>query len=147
MRLFWQHITPIYEAAMSQSVPPIEVPSPVKSVIEPDPVLGAYIAHHPSNRLLLLIVGGIAYAIPVLLLQILFAQADKSTAAVVLISAYSIIALVIGWFILHHWNREVILYEHGFTYREGSSLRAFPYVTIVSFQQRAVRFELSKRWP
>jgi hypothetical protein len=132
---------------MSQSVPPIEAPPPVKSVIEPDPVLGAYIAHHPSNRLLLLILGGIAYAVPVLLLQILFSQVDKTTAAVVLISAYSIIALIIAWLILHHWNREVILYERGFTYREGSSLRAFPYSTIVSFQQRAVKFAVLQRWP
>jgi len=132
---------------MSQSVPPIKTLPPIKTVIEPDPILGAYIAHHPSNRLLLLIVGGLAYAIAVLLLQILFSQADRTTAAVVLISAYSLIALIIGWFILHHWNREVILYERGFTYREGSSLRAFPYATIVSFQQKAVRFALSKRWP
>jgi hypothetical protein len=131
---------------MSESVPPIEAPPPIKSVIEPDPVLGAYIAHHPSNRLLLLILGGIAYAIPVLLLQILFSQADKTTAAVVLISAYSIIALVIGWVILHLWNREVILYERGFTYREGSKIRAFPYASIVSFQQRAMKFAFP-RWP
>jgi hypothetical protein len=147
MRLFWQHLTPIHEAKMSESVPPIEAPPPIKSVIEPDPVLGAYIAHHPSNRLLLLILGGMAYAIPVFLLQILFSQADKSTAAVVLISAYSIIALIIGWIILHLWNREVILYERGFTYREGSKIRAFPYASIVSFQQRSTRFALLSRWP
>lgn len=132
---------------MSESVPPIEAPPPVKSVIEPDPVLGAYIAHHPSNRLLLLILGGIAYAIPVVLLQILFSQADRNTAAVVLISSFSIIGWMIGWIILHLWNREVILYERGFTYREGSKVRAFPYATIVSFQQRATRFAFFARWP
>ncbi len=132
---------------MSQSVPPIETLPPLKSVIEPDPVLGGYIAHHPSNRLLLLIIGGIAYAIPVLLLQILFATVDRTTAAIVLISAYSLIALVIGWSILHLWNREIILYERGFTYREGSQLRPFFYISILSFQQRVVRFAVFQRWP
>lgn len=132
---------------MSQSVPPIEAPPPFKSVMEPDPVLGGYIAHHPSNRFMLLVLGGIAYAIPVLLLQILFARADRTTAAIVLISAYSLVALVIGWTVLHLWNREVILYERGFTYREGSHVRPFLYVNILSFQQKAVRFSIFQRWP
>lgn len=132
---------------MSQPVPPVEAQPPVRNVMEADPVLGAYVAHHPSNRLLLIGIGAVIYGVVVLLLQILFSGLDRTTAAVVLISAYSITAFVIAWGVLHLWNREVVLYERGFSYREGSRLRPFLYASIVSFQQRAVRINLFQRWP
>jgi hypothetical protein len=46
--------------------------------------------------------------------------------------ALALLALVVGWFILHYWNREVILYERGFSYREGSYQAYFKYDDIRS---------------
>lgn len=108
-------------------------------IIEDDPALGKYVAHYPSNRLLLLLRGGVIYAAAVLVLQILFIGVDDTSASIVLIGAYSLLALGIAWYILHLWNREVILYERGFTYREGSRLGYFYYHAIRSVRQKAGR--------
>jgi hypothetical protein len=113
-----------------------------KSVIEDDEVLGRYLAHFPSNRALLLGGAAVLYIVPVALLQVLFANVDATTASIVLITAFALLALGLAWFVLHHWNREIILYERGFSYREGSRLAQFYYTRIYTFQQRAERFEL-----
>lgn len=122
-------------------------PTPVEEtpIIEDDEVLGRYLAHFPSNRALLLGTAAVLYIIPVAFLQLLFANVDDNAASVVLISSFTILGLLLAWFVLHHWNREIILYERGFTYREGSYLAQFYYTRIYTFQQRAERFELL-RW-
>jgi hypothetical protein len=50
-------------------------------------------------------------------------------------------ALVLGcgWYVLHIWNREVILFERGFSYREGSNTVYFVYTEVKSIRQRAER--------
>jgi hypothetical protein len=108
--------------------------------IEDDPALGKYVAHYPSNRLRLLIIGGLIYTAVVLFLQVFFAGLDDAAASIVLIGSYSLLALAIGWYVLHLWNREVILYERGFTYREGSRTGQFLYAKIISLHIRAERF-------
>lgn len=108
--------------------------------LEDDPALGKYVAHYPSNRLMLLLRGGLIYTGAVFFLQVFFAGLDDTTASIVLIGSYSVLALAIAWYILHLWNREVILYERGFTYREGSRLGQFLYVRIVSVHIRVERF-------
>jgi hypothetical protein len=42
-----------------------------------------------------------------------------------------------GWRVLHYWNREVILYNQGFSYREGGEEVYFLYAEIASIRQRA----------
>jgi hypothetical protein len=46
---------------------------------------------------------------------------------------------VLGWYVLHIWNREIILYERGFSYREGSNTVFFLYGEIASIRLRAER--------
>lgn len=111
-----------------------------------DPILGAYVSHHPSNRTLLLLRGGVIYALGVVVLQVLFLRVDDRTAAVLLPVLYAAIAAAIYWYILHLWNREVVLYSGGFTYRRGSQLGAFPYANIASVSLRVQRVSLLGRW-
>jgi hypothetical protein len=49
------------------------------------------------------------------------------------------VALALGWYVLHIWNREIILYERGFSYREGSNTVFFRYDEVASIRQRAER--------
>jgi hypothetical protein len=128
-----------------------ELPRPAPAddpVIPADPALGRYLAHYPSNRLRLLLQGAALYTVPVVALNWLFAGLDDVPASIILIGSYAVIGLGIAWYVLHLWNREVILYERGFTYREGSRLGLFPYFNIVRFTQHAERvsyFNLIRR--
>jgi hypothetical protein len=45
----------------------------------------------------------------------------------------------LGWYVLHVWNREIILYERGFSYREGSKVVHFFYHEIRGVRLRAER--------
>lgn len=105
-----------------------------ESVTDAHPTLGNYISHHPSNRLRLVIRALIFYAIPVLILQALFWNVDDDTASRFLPVLFAAVGLAAFWYAAHFWNREVILYEHGFTYRQGSQLGQFRYVDIVRLQ-------------
>lgn len=108
-------------------------------IFAPDPMMGDYIAHHPSNRQRLLIRAGVLYGVPILFLQVFFAELDDVLASIVLIGIFASLALAVAWYVLHNWNREVILYQRGFTYREGSQTVVFRYDEIITFRQRAER--------
>jgi hypothetical protein len=104
-------------------------------MFESDPVLGRVLALHPSNRARLLlpalvIVGAVSLALN-------FAFVDSAPVVVMLGTAA--IVLVVGWRVLHLWNREVVLYERGFTYREGARTVAFAYGEVATLRQRAER--------
>jgi hypothetical protein len=47
--------------------------------------------------------------------------------------------LIAGWYVLHNWNREIILYERGFSYREGSTVVFFRYEEVAGIRSRAER--------
>jgi hypothetical protein len=49
------------------------------------------------------------------------------------------LALGCGWYVLHLWNREIILYERGFSYREGSQTVFFRYDEIASIRMSGAR--------
>jgi len=108
-------------------------------VFKSDELLGKYISHHPVNRLRLIIQAGVVYFIITSLLQLVFYDLDNTTASIVLIFLFAGLALALGWYVMHLWNREVIIYEHGFNYREGSSIADFHYNEVVSFRQKAER--------
>ncbi len=117
-----------------------------EQLFEDDPVLGRFLAYYPSNRVMLLLRAGAAYIIPVLLLQVLFANLDDATASALLIGSFTLLALGVGWYITHLWNREIVLYEHGFTYREGSRAVPFLFQQIVRVHLRAERIRLFGAW-
>ncbi|MEM9953482.1 MAG: DUF6585 family protein [Chloroflexota bacterium] len=104
---------------------------PALSIYDPDPMLGKYISHHPSNRIRLMIIGGLIYALPVGLLQIIFFNQDTDLVAIFLPVTFAAIAGGVLWWVLHHWNREVVLYEKGFSYRQGSAIGYIRYANVV----------------
>ncbi len=108
-------------------------------MIEDNPVLGPLIASYPSDRGRLLvpaasIVGGVA-----VLLNYTLADVDAWWSPVLTVILMALVMLAAGWYVLHHWNREVILFEHGFSYREGSRPVFFRYTEIAHIRQRAER--------
>lgn len=116
------------------------------TLFEPHPTLGAYLSHHPARREILLLRAAFLYGVPVMTLQLLFINDDSLLTGILLISGYALLALVVGWYVLHLWNREVVLYERGFTYREGSRDASFPYETIVELYIRAERLSYFGIW-
>jgi len=116
-------------------------PTPPKNskFFEDDPILGKFIVHAPIRRAILLIRAGIIYAVVTTVLQIAFASFENTAAIFVLMTSFSLLSFGLGWYVLHLWNREVVLYERGFTYREGSQVTSIQYSEIVAIRQRAER--------
>lgn len=107
------------------------------SLFEADPVLGQFVAHFPSQRGRLLVQGAVVYGVITLVVQVAFANLDNDTASIVIIGVLTVAALAIFWYITHLWNREVVLYEKGLSYREGSNTAFIHYQDVVSLRQRA----------
>jgi len=114
--------------------------SPTK-FIEDHPALGTYVSHHPSRRDVLIARGFLIYGLPVGALSLLYASDERVLVAVVLPVLFGIWGLAAFWYVAHLWNREVILYEQGFTYREGSRLATFFYHEIVVLRAKAERID------
>lgn len=104
-----------------------------------DPAYGRPLGNYPADRGRLLLVGGGIYLIASTVLNVAFASVEAATASVFVIGGMALLALGIGWTILHRWNREVILYERGFSYHEGSRDVYFAYLEIKSIHQQAER--------
>ncbi|MDQ7024129.1 MAG: hypothetical protein Q9P44_01075 [Anaerolineae bacterium] len=113
-----------------------------QSIFEPHPTLGKYVSHHPSNRIRLVMRAAIFYAIPVLILQALFWDVSDGAASRFLPAMFAAIALGAVWYTAHFWNREVILYEQGFTYQQGSQQGQFRYADIAILQPAVQRLGL-----
>ena len=104
-----------------------------------DPVLGKFIAHYPSDRTrLLLIAGGVLAVVWFITTVILWGVEDRVAFPVTVI-VLSLSTLVVGWFLAHWWNREVVMYERGFSYREGSHTAFIRYADVSRLRQRAER--------
>jgi len=105
--------------------------------LEPHPVLGQPVQNYPSRRLRVL---GLGWSV-LIAWSLLVYYGTWSIQAVwigpVVITVIAVSSLVIGWWILHQWNREIILYERGFTYREGSVDVPFAYAEVRGVRVRA----------
>ncbi len=117
--------------------------TPSQFAVPDDPVLGACLAHYTTNRLRLLIQGGVIYALAVIGLQLLFWNTNAQLRAVLLPLVFALVATGVYWYMAHLWNREVILYALGFTYRRGSQVGAFRYEQIVGLRVRAEQVSLA----
>jgi hypothetical protein len=100
-------------------------------VIDDDVVFGRYIAHFVTHRLRLLIQAGVIYGVAAIVINLATFSLEGTLVNIVVPLMYALVAMPLIWYLAHLWNREVILYERGFTYRQGSVVAAFPYENIV----------------
>jgi len=107
--------------------------------IEPDPILGAVVSHHPSDRGRPLLIAAIVAGSAAVALNFTLAELPFWWAPALTIVIMALLALGLGWWVLHLWNREVILYERGFSYREGSRVIPFLYAEVAAVRLRAER--------
>ena len=105
--------------------------------IDPDPLLGQVLANYPSDRMRPLLVAGAIGAPVALALGLTTAQVLEWWGPVLTVILMALVALALGWYVLHYWNREIILYEQGFSYREGSKTVFFKSGEITSIRLRA----------
>jgi hypothetical protein len=115
------------------------IPLTGEDTIEDHPQLGKYIDNFPSRRLRALLMGWSFLIGLGLLVNLAFWNSDAAWVGPVVIIGIAIIALVVGWWIMHQWNREVIVYERGFTYREGSEDVPFVFAEVQTLRLRAER--------
>lgn len=101
--------------------------------------LGAFEARYAANRFRLLLHGALALLVTWLIITLLLWEVDAATASPLTVLAIAAAALAVGWYLLHFWNREVLVYEHGFTYRQGSGVVRVPFAEVVSLRGRGVR--------
>lgn len=127
---------------MSESHPPDITRDDHEPLFADDPQLGRHQAYYSSNRARLLMQGGAAYVLVSIVLQLLFSGVDDETAAIFLPFLFAVAASGVLWYLTHYWNRDVTLYEHGFTYRRGSLATPIFYHEVDRFHQRAERFAL-----
>jgi hypothetical protein len=104
-------------------------------MLDDDPVLGKVIANYPSDRARLLLPVGVIMGLIAVILNFTLAETNPLLTVIIMAG----LSLVAGWYVLHFWNREIILYEHGFSFREGSRTVLFLYHEIASIRQRAER--------
>lgn len=108
-------------------------------VLERDPALGEVIGIFPSDRARLLLTGIIVCGLVAVLLDRTVGQVEDWWGPVITVFGMAVIVLTMSWHNLGLWNREVILYEHGFSYREGSRTVYFFYSEVRSIRQWAKR--------
>lgn len=104
-----------------------------------DPVYGAVIANFPSDRTRLLVIAGVVSAVSAVILNFTTAAIPSWIGPAITIVLMAAIVLILGWYALHLWNREVILYERGFSVREGSRIVFFRYDEVAAVRLRAER--------
>lgn len=104
-------------------------------LFEDDPVLGRFMGQYPANRLrLLMMSGGILFIVWFVVTVALWNVQDELAATITVI-IITPVALLTGWYSLHLWNREVMVYEKGFTYRRGSQLAYIRYNDVTRTRQ------------
>lgn len=112
---------------------------PLDAVIPADPELGAGIANYPSDRLRLLIIAGVIAGVTSVILNFTVATIEGWIGPALTIVIMSGLTLALGWYVLHLWNREIVLYERGFSYREGADVVFFRYEEVRGVRLRAER--------
>lgn len=107
--------------------------------LEADPILGAPLGNYPSDRLRYLIIAGAIGLSIGLVLNFTIAALSEWWAPLLTVILMAGITLGLGWVVLHFWNREIILYERGFSYQEGSRVVPFLYGDILAIRMSADR--------
>jgi hypothetical protein len=104
-------------------------------MFESDPILGNVIAIYPSDRTRLLLPVAIIIGVVAVVLNFTVATIDAWWGPPLTVIIMAAVSLAAGWPLLHLWNREVILYDNGFSFREGGRTVYFLYYEVNSLRQ------------
>jgi hypothetical protein len=104
-------------------------------MIEADPLYGNSLGVYPSDRARLLVPPVIIIVGVGVILNFTLATVEDWWGPFLTVIITAAVVLADGWPVLHLWNREIILYEQGFSYREGSRTVFFLYEEIHSIRQ------------
>lgn len=102
---------------------------------EDDPILGEFIAYYPANRLRLIIIGTGILLVVWFVITVSLWNIPPDEAWIATIIVIMVAALLVGWWMLHLWNREVTVYRYGFSYRRGSQVAYIRYSQIRDLRQ------------
>lgn len=119
-------------------MPPASSPAPAMG-LEADPLYGEIIAHYPSDRWRLLVLGGITGLASAIALNFTTATIPGWVGPALTIVLMASITLAMGWYALHVWNREIVLHTRGFSAREGKNTVYFFYDEVRGVRLRAER--------
>lgn len=108
-------------------------------MIEADPVFGKVLANYPSDRIRLMAPAVVLSGVASVILNVTLAEVDAWWGPVLTVILMAAVVLILGWRVLHFWNREVVLYEEGFSYREGAKPVFFLYHEVLSIRQKGQR--------
>lgn len=108
-------------------------------MIEADPVFGKVIAIHPSDRIRLIAPAVLVSGIVSVILNITLAEIEAWWGPALTVIIMAAVVLGLGWRVLHYWNHEVVLYDEGFSFREGSRPIYFLYHEVISIRQKGQR--------
>ncbi len=104
-------------------------------IFEDDPILGRFVAQYPANRLRLLMISGGMLFVVWFVVTVALWNVEDGLASAITVLVITPAALLTGWYALHLWNRELLLYEKGFTYRRGSQIAYIHYADITRTRQ------------
>lgn len=108
-------------------------------IIEDDPILGAFVANYPSNRLRSLLIAVFVCGFTATMLSLGLVLFEDWWMEVIALVGMTSVTVGMWWVTAHTWHREVVLYRHGFTYREGSRTVSFHLNELAAIRQRAER--------
>jgi hypothetical protein len=108
-------------------------------MIEADPVFGKVIANYPSDRIRLIAPAVVISGVVSVILNVTLAEVEGWWGPALTVIIMASVVLGLGWRVLHFWNHEVVLYEEGFSYREGARPVFFLYHEIMSVRQQGQR--------
>ena len=108
-------------------------------MIEADPVFGKVLANYPSDRIRLMAPAVVLSGVASVILNVTLAEVDAWWVPALTVILMAAVVLILGWRVLHFWNREVVLYEEGFSYREGAKPVFFLYHEVLSIRQKGQR--------
>lgn len=106
-------------------------------MISDDPVFGQVLDNFPVRRGRMLVVAGVICVLVAGVLEFTVARRPVWWGPTLTVIVMGLTVVAVGWYVLHLWNREVVVYQRGFSYREGSQVVLIPYNEVVSVHQYA----------
>ncbi|MBL8153235.1 MAG: hypothetical protein JNM70_03550 [Anaerolineae bacterium] len=100
------------------------------------PEYGAAIGGYRIDRLRLILPSALLVVLLGLGLNFTLVESDPLRGPFLTTLIVAGAALALGWRALHYWNRQIVLFERGFSFREGAETVSFDYAEIASIRQQ-----------